>query len=328
MKARSREFLDRAIAAMVAAIEIYNKPDFPYRAESFTILATNAWELLLKAKWLADHRNRVSSLYVRQGGGTKRKRIKKTAAGNPMTHSLDHLASKLRELGMLNEQACRNLRILSEFRDSAVHFYHQNPQFAERLQEIGAAAVKNFSSAVRDWFKAKLSRFNFYLMPLAFVSPPRSSEGIVLSNEEKRFLKFVNDQSQNDDDPASPYSVAVNIEVRFVRSKTADAIPMRVTTDPTAPAVRLTEAQVRERYPWDYAELTSRCRQAFSDFKVDAKYHQVRKPLESDSRFAHVRRLDPGNPKSPKKTFYNANILDEFEKQYSRRPPSGTSRSA
>ena len=39
-----------AIAATVGAIEIYNKPDFPYRSETFCILAINGWELLLKAK--------------------------------------------------------------------------------------------------------------------------------------------------------------------------------------------------------------------------------------------------------------------------------------
>ncbi len=75
MKARSKELLDRAVAAMVAAIDVYNKPDFPYRAESFTILALNAWELLLKAKWLAANRNRLSSLYVHQGQGGKRPRL-------------------------------------------------------------------------------------------------------------------------------------------------------------------------------------------------------------------------------------------------------------
>jgi hypothetical protein len=306
---------------MVAAIEIYNKPAFHYRAESFAILATNAWELLLKAKWLADHNNRVTSLYVRQGGGTKRNRIKKTAAGNPITQSLDYLASKLRELGMLNGQAYRNLTILNEFRNSAVHFYHRSPQFAERLQEIGAAAVKNFSSAVRDWFKSDLSRYNFYLMPLSFVSPPRSAEAIVLNRGEKRFLEFVREQSQGDDDPSSPYSVAVNIEVRFVRSKSADAPQVRITADPTAPAVRLTEEQVREKYPWDYAELTRRCRERYSNFKVNQNYHRLRKSLERDNRYAHLRMLDPQNPKSQKKVFYNPNILKEFDNHYTR---SGT----
>jgi hypothetical protein len=50
MRSRSKELLERAISAMVGAIEIYNKPGFPYRTESFTILAINGWELLLKAK--------------------------------------------------------------------------------------------------------------------------------------------------------------------------------------------------------------------------------------------------------------------------------------
>lgn len=34
---------------MLAAIEIYNKPQITYRDECFSILLINAWELLLKA---------------------------------------------------------------------------------------------------------------------------------------------------------------------------------------------------------------------------------------------------------------------------------------
>src|SRR5689334_11062026 len=64
MKARSQELVDKSLAAMISAIEVYNKPDFKYREETFSILAINAWELLLKAKWLRDHGNKVRSLYV------------------------------------------------------------------------------------------------------------------------------------------------------------------------------------------------------------------------------------------------------------------------
>jgi hypothetical protein len=193
----------------------------------------------------------------------------------------------------------------------------QNSQFAERLQEIGAAAVKNFSSAAREWFKAKLSRYNFYLLPLAFVSPPRSAEGGILSSEEKRFLKFVNERSRDDQDPASPYSVAVNVEVRVVRSKSADAAPVRLTTDPTAPAVRLTEEQVRERkIPVGLRGADQEVQERYSNFKVNQDYHRLRKSLELDARYGHVRLLDPGNPNSQKKPFFNPNILQEFDKRY------------
>ena len=50
--ARSTRLLKNAEAALISAIEIYNKPAFGYREETFAILAINAWELLLKAKVL------------------------------------------------------------------------------------------------------------------------------------------------------------------------------------------------------------------------------------------------------------------------------------
>ena len=318
MKARSRELLDRAIAAMVAAIDVYNKPDFAYRAESFTIVALNAWELLLKAKWLAMNRNRLSSLYEREGKSPKRPRYKRTRSGSPLTHGVDYLIKKLTEQKILDEACCKNLEALAELRDTAVHFYHQSPQLAERVQEIGMAAVKNFASAVQDWFNEDLSRFNFYLMPLSFVTPPPTTEAVELNKAEKNFLRYLRNLDDRDSDPNARYSVAINIEVRFVRSKSAAATPVRVTNDPDAPVVRLTEEQIRERYPWDYKELTDRCRQRYSDFKIDRKYHQLRKDLESDKRFAHERRLDPEKPR-PKKMFYAPAILEQFDKHYRRR---------
>jgi len=301
MKAPSRELLNRAVAAMLAAIDVYNKPDFRYRAESFTILALNAWELLLKAKWLKMNGNRLSSLYVREGKSRKRPRYKRTRSGSPFTHSLDYLAKKLTEQQVLDEACRKNLEALAELRDTSVHFYHRSLELGERVQEIGMAAVKNFASAVQDWFNKDLSRFNFYLMPLSFVAPPPVTEAVELTRAEGRFLRYLRNLENADTDAQARYSVAVNIEVRFVRSKYAGATPVRVTNDPNAVAVRLTEDQIRERYPWDYKELTNRCQQRYSDFKVDQKYHQLRKKLESDKRFAYERRLDPEKPQ-PKKS--------------------------
>ena len=52
MKSRSRTLAGKSIDAMLAAIEVYNKATFAYREESFAILASNSWELLLKARLL------------------------------------------------------------------------------------------------------------------------------------------------------------------------------------------------------------------------------------------------------------------------------------
>ena len=60
MKSRSRALADKSIDAMLAAIEVYNKPTFAYREESFAILAINSWELLLKARLLQLANNRLT----------------------------------------------------------------------------------------------------------------------------------------------------------------------------------------------------------------------------------------------------------------------------
>ena len=53
---------------MISAIEIYNKPSFAYREEAFTILALNAWELLIKAKLLSVNNNDPRAPFARMGG--------------------------------------------------------------------------------------------------------------------------------------------------------------------------------------------------------------------------------------------------------------------
>jgi len=322
MKARSKELLDRAVAATVAAIEIYNKPDFLYREEAFAVLAINGWELLLKAKWLADHGNKVSSLYVmeprtkKDGTKSRKFRIKPTRSGNPFTHSLDFLAKKLVKSKAFDGNAWANIQALLEMRDSSIHFYNRSGAFPVRLQEIGTASLKNFVAATKSWFGRDMSEFNFYLMPLSFIALPQQAEAVVLNHEEKKFLTFVESLEPANDDAASPYSVTVNIDIKFTRSKAKDALGVQVTNNPNAPEVRLTEEQIRDRYPWDYDRLTAECQKRYAGFKVAKKYHDIRKVLLKDKRFGEVRYLDPGNAKSSKKPFFNPNILQELDKHY------------
>lgn len=324
MKARSQELLDRAVAAMLAAIEVYNKPNFPYRAEAFAALAVNAWELLLKARWLVENKNDVSSLYVREtpkqaDKPARKPRVKKSRSGNPMTHGAEFLGKKLAEKGVLDQAAFKNLEALIELRDSVVHFYNRSPLFAQRLQELGAASVKNFVAATADWFQRNLAEFNFFLMPLSFIELPPTAEAIVLNPQEKKFLAFLDNLEPKTSDPSSQYSVTVNIDLRFTKSKAKDALAVQVTDNPNAPAVRLTDEQIRERYPWDYEKLTKECKNRYEGFKVNQEYHASRKALLKDKRYCYVRELDPGNPKSAKKQFFNPNILKELDKRFSRK---------
>jgi hypothetical protein len=81
----SAELSLKSVHAAITAIEVYNKPNFAYREEAFTILMTNAWELLLKAKWLLDHGEAIDSLYEMADAGAA-KVAKTNRSGNPLTH--------------------------------------------------------------------------------------------------------------------------------------------------------------------------------------------------------------------------------------------------
>jgi hypothetical protein len=54
-----RHLLGNAKAAILAAIEIYNKPHFSYRDKCFAILLLNAWESLLKAVLIEEREVRI-----------------------------------------------------------------------------------------------------------------------------------------------------------------------------------------------------------------------------------------------------------------------------
>ena len=69
---RSIQVVRKAEEALLSAIEVYNRPTFAYREETFAILALNAWELLLKAKLLAENANKPRCLYTFEQRVTKR----------------------------------------------------------------------------------------------------------------------------------------------------------------------------------------------------------------------------------------------------------------
>ena len=187
MRNLRKKLLDQAIAAMIAAIEVYNKPDFKYRDESFAILAINAWELLIKARWLMDHGNRIDALYVYQNVNGRR-RVKRNRSGTPMTYSIDYLAGKLYECRKLPKPVHQNLEILSDLRNSAVHFYYQKSDFVKKLHEVANATVKNFYALIKEWFDKDLSHLSIYLMPLAFLSLDEPAKAIILNSRPHQDL--------------------------------------------------------------------------------------------------------------------------------------------
>lgn len=181
---------------MLSAIEIYNKPDFKYREETFSVLCINSWELLFKAKLLNLANNKVASLYVMEPkilkSGNKSssiKRVKTNRSGNPLSIGLfDAYKIVNEDYGVKIEKAViDNLIALTEIRDNSIHFVNDDLLLSTKIQELGSASLQNYLQLVSAWYGNVLSGYNFYLMPLSFFRDFNEAPGVALNSREKKF---------------------------------------------------------------------------------------------------------------------------------------------
>ena len=326
---RSLRLYRKGESALIAAIEIYNKPNFAYREETFAILAINAWELLLKAKVLIENSNRLRSLHVFEhriradGTKTVKRYPKLNRAGNHhtigMSAAISHLEAK--SATRLPAEVRGNLEALLEVRDNAIHFENAGFSLAKQVLEIGTACVRNFIELAKRWFGQDLSAYSLYLMPIGFLSARAATAISVGGNEGKlvSYLRNLSAAQNTTTSGAADFHIALDVNLSFKRSATDAVSTFALTNDPSAPNVFLTEEDIRSKYPWDYKQLLTACRSRYRDFKESQEFHALRKPLLEDTRFARMRFLDPGNPKSSKKVFHSPNILPMFDRLFNRK---------
>lgn len=328
MKSRSRLMLEKSIAAMLSAIEIYNKPDFKYREETFSVLCINSWELLLKAKVLNLASNKLAALYameyrtLKTGKKSTVPRPKKNRSGNPLSIGLFEAYRVItEEYGVkLNLVVIHNLTALTEIRDNSIHFVNDDLLLSLKIQELGSASIQNYLHLVSSWFGDVLSGYNFYLMPLSFFRNFNEAPGFSLNSSEKNVLEYIkkSEETYDNTDEIGDYNLTLRIDVKFQKVRSTSGLPVQISNDPNSTMVFLSEEDFTDKYPWDYDILSTRLSKRYSDFKMNKKYHRIRKNLEEDKRFAYERLLNPKNPSGGKKTFYNPNIQKEFDTLYTK----------
>jgi hypothetical protein len=210
--------------------------------------------------------------------------------------------------------------MMMEIRDNSIHLHNVDPGLSKRIQEVGSAALKNFALAIQRWFGVDLSRFNFYLMPLAFHTPSAMVESLADERRPAAMSKLLNyfaeREREHPSDEAEDFNVTLQVQLRFVRTTGADAAPVRVGRDPGAVRVQWDEDAILRAYPWDYRTLNGQLRRRYTDFVENRQYHDLRTEIERDERLCRVRYLDPGRPRSGKKKFYSPHIVNEFDKHY------------
>lgn len=311
----SGKLCGKSIQAAISAIEIYNKPDFKYREESFAILMVNAWELLLKARVAADNGEREESLIQLEKNDHGKLVPELSRSGNPRTITIGKAIGAV----SLDQALKDHLFALIEIRDNAIHLMNDSPMLKLKVQEVGTASLRNYLELVKEWFSIDLSRFNFYLMPMSFFHPHELESYSVNSEpvQNQNLLRYVNNlETEHHKRPDERFSISLTLETKFVKSK------LRFDpNDPKAVAVRFeSEEAFRNKYKWRYQEdLLPQLRKRYSDFKIDQKFHRLKERFRKNPKYAGQRSLDWENPKSQKKWFYCSEILKEFDQHYNRR---------
>ena len=146
-------------AAMMAAIEIYNKPVFQYRDECTVILLLNAWELLLKAI-LAKRGETI--YYPRRPNQPDRTLSWRDAFSRAQAYFPSTVASLPTE---------RNLDLLGSYRDKAIHFYNEK-DMGLVVYSLSQTSIVNYRDVLYGSFDIDIaSKMNWRLLPLG-TRPP------------------------------------------------------------------------------------------------------------------------------------------------------------
>ena len=138
-----------------------------------------------------------------------------------------------------------------------------------------------------------------------------------MTNETKNYLSLVKSKIANEVSEDQKYDIAITIDIDFKKGNSFDGIGF--TYDSNGIKVSLSEENIRKKYPWDHAEVVTRCKARYSDFIQNKDWNARKKELKTNPKLYRDRLLDPQNPKSPKKGFYSTNVFAYLDNYYTKK---------
>lgn len=324
----TNSLIQNSKSAMIAAIEIHNKPLFAYRYEVVVLLVINSWELLLKAyinKYLVDVK------LFRKDGTTK-----------PFEECVRCVASNSSKEFIVIEES---LKKLYEYRNNCAHFY--NEKIDVLVFSLLSQNVFFYSKFLKTYFEIDLSEetnlillpigFKKPLSPLDFISSKSYSENT--SEAVKMFLASIADSTNKLKDQQIEDSILINFTLSLSnenRIKNADLIAA-ITKQPTENSivienhlegVYLTDSEDAKKikieehtlfhtvYTMRYEDVIKNCRDIFSDFKQNAEFHKLMKEIKKNPNLHRMRPFDIYNPDKGGKDYYSDKVIDALSKHY------------
>lgn len=259
-KGSFKRLLGNSRAAMLAAIEIYNKPRFDYRDEVFVELMINSWELFLKA---TVSRTGQSIYYPK-----KRRSPYRTLSLTDAFRSAS--TSSLWPADVNRDAVGTNLEFLGTYRDNAVHFYNA-PGFGSVIYLLAQTSITNYHDLLVSIFEEDLtSEISWQLLPLGIRTPieplrylagdrPDRSRHNVAVDEFMRTLSEAAQELEDRGVDSSRLLTIYDISLSSVKKlEQADIVAGVAARSPDGPLLVKTKIDPNRSHPFRRKEMLGR----------------------------------------------------------------------
>lgn len=299
-----------AISALVAAVEIYNKPTVEYREQTFAVLLVNAWEVLLKARIVQQNSNRIESIAQRKEG-SRYFQVDSVTKGRPTIG----IESALGIVDIPGEVA-ENVREVLHIRNEAVHMGILHPHLAAQVLSFGTASVHNFVRLCLKWFGEPISIP--YLLPVGFVGEAQLAR-TAINVKQGQLLKRLEEVSAGAGDSEGDFAVSLSVDVRLNRRMGGGGV-IGPTHDPNAPRVNVTTDELKDMYPHSYRDLAAMCKARYGDFKANQKFNDIiRDEVKPEANCANFRPFTVRNPQAGSYSYNGDEAFKVLDRHYTLR---------
>ncbi|MCH8033106.1 MAG: hypothetical protein O6499_07675 [Candidatus Dadabacteria bacterium] len=320
--------VENSKSAMIAAIEVHNKPVFPYRYEITTVLVINAWELILKAFILTNY---PDVKIIREDGTTK-----------PFEECLRFVSGELgNDFTVIDESISK----IYEYRCNCIHFY------ADDLEVIIFSLLRPniifYAEFLNDNFGVDIAdETNLILLPIGFRKPISpidyiTNKSIVEDSSPaiQTFIKSIVNSSQRLIDSGIDDSILVDYRMSVInekRIKNADIIAgitkdrreatirvenilgnINITDDENAKKIMIDEENLFKKiYTETYRDVVKYGNEKIEGFKKNKEFNGVMKTFKGNPNYHRKRYLDFINQKGGSKDYYSKLLYEQLEKYY------------
>ncbi|WP_320926111.1 DUF3644 domain-containing protein [Actinomyces urogenitalis] len=307
----SRRLVANSLSAMLAAIEIYNKPRMEYRDEVTVLLVVNAWELALKA---ALKKEGKPLFYKKKRGEPYRTLAAEDALKQVVIH-------KLYPPSVDGKAVVANVSALIEYRNRATHLYAAD--LGEMVYPFLQTSVLNFRDFMLDHFHKDLAdSITWQLLPLGAKAPSepvqfmKAGPSATAVAEVQDFiddLRKIIDKAEKDG--ANMQRVAAVYDVHLRSTKAVSSADLVVSVNPEGERVVVKKSDPNQSHPYSATELLEHVNAKREGRPLTSYDHQAlcwKENLRENPRMAWKHKKGPSHNWSGDAVSHMAGLSDDY----------------